>query len=87
MLNAEANHYQQIADIGDIIKRGSASESEIACLYKIAEDHTLFWGRKMSAFAIAALDRIGVEKYEGHNETILEIINDWEPKETQNRNY
>lgn len=78
-MNLFKSDRQIIVDIGNIVRIGSASEKEVSELKELTNNHTIFWGRSISTFAIAALDRLDIEKYQGDDEEIIEVIRDWEP--------
>lgn len=48
--------------------------SIIDAIKKLTEDNTEFNGYTVSQFAFAALDVIGIEKYQGNDENIKELI-------------
>ena len=61
--------------IAQSIQRRADMPSVISILKKLVLDPTQVLGRPISSYAVAALDILGIEKFTGHDQEIIDLIN------------
>ena len=56
------------------LEKGVLLEEEVVLLKELAQDEIVIAGRKISAYARAVLDLLGVEKYNGSDVDVKNLI-------------
>ncbi len=60
----------------DCLKKHITDQQVVEAIGRLKNDNVVILGRRVSSYALAALDIIGVEKYSGNDDEVRELIPD-----------
>ena len=58
----------------DCLENNATDSSVIAAISSLKSDDVIILGRKVSSYALAALDALGIETYHGDEEEVRDLI-------------
>ncbi len=60
----------------ECLKKGVNTPDAAEAMKRLKNDGVVIMGRRISSYAQAALDILGIEKYKGNDEEVIELIPD-----------
>lgn len=68
--------YERIQGIILVVKAGRKEKPIVRLLEQLTQDESVVMGYAVKEFATAAMNKLGIKKYDGKNQKIIRISND-----------